>query len=139
MLAAARSNWSAALLALRHKQREAEAAAERKAEEARVRDTRPSLAPVSYAGRYTAALYGDATVDEDGGMLTLSLLPSGPLLCGRLEHWHFDTFTVRFEDRSLPRGFVTFGLDAHGAVAEMRIDVPNPDFNFRELEFKRVP
>jgi hypothetical protein len=34
---------------------------------------------------------------------------------------------------------VTFTLDAHGKVAEMKIAVPNPDFDFTELEFKRAP
>jgi len=36
-----------------------------------------------------------------------------------------------------PKGFVTFTLDAHGQVAEMKLDDPNPDFDFTELEFKR--
>ena len=39
--------------------------------------------------------------------------------------------------RSYPRGWVTFALDPQGRVSEMKIDVPNPDFDFKELEFKR--
>lgn len=38
-----------------------------------------------------------------------------------------------------PKGFVTFTLNAQGKVDEMKIDVPNPDFDFTELEFKRAP
>jgi hypothetical protein len=38
---------------------------------------------------------------------------------------------------AFPKGFVTFTLDSQGKVDEMKIDVPNPDFNFQELEFKR--
>jgi len=38
-----------------------------------------------------------------------------------------------------PRGWVTFTLDPQGRVGEMKIDVPNPDFDFKELEFKRRP
>ena len=34
-------------------------------------------------------------------------------------------------------GTVQFVLDAYGAVAEMKIDVPNEDFWFTELEFRR--
>jgi hypothetical protein len=30
-------------------------------------------------------------------------------------------------------------IDSQGRVSEMKIDVPNPDFDFTELEFKRVP
>ena len=32
----------------------------------------------------------------------------------------------------------TFVLDAQGKVSEMKLDVPNPDFDFKELEFKRL-
>ena len=29
-------------------------------------------------------------------------------------------------------------MNAQGKVDEMKIDVPNPDFDFKELEFKRA-
>jgi hypothetical protein len=29
-------------------------------------------------------------------------------------------------------------MNARGQVEEMKIDVPNPDFDFKELEFKRA-
>jgi hypothetical protein len=38
----------------------------------------------------------------------------------------------------LPSGFMTFILNAEGKVAEVKVDVPNPDFDFTELEFKKV-
>lgn len=65
-----------------------------------------------------------------------------PNFVGDLEHWHYDTFRVKWRDQIVypfPKGFVTFTLDAQGAVGEMKIDLSNPDFNFDELEFKRVP
>lgn len=39
----------------------------------------------------------------------------------------------------LPRGYVTLLLDAQGKPVEMKLDVPNPDFDFKELELKRAP
>ncbi|HYE16175.1 MAG TPA: DUF3471 domain-containing protein, partial [Pyrinomonadaceae bacterium] len=59
-----------------------------------------------------------------------------------LEHWHFDTFRIKWRESIVypfPRGFVTFTLDQQGRASEMKIDVPNPDFDFTELEFKRAP
>jgi hypothetical protein len=38
---------------------------------------------------------------------------------------------------NFPRGFVTFTIDKTGATDEMKIDQPNNDFWFYELEFKR--
>ncbi len=57
-------------------------------------------------------------------------------------YWHFDTFRVKWRDSIVypfTRGFVTFTLNAQGKIDEMKVDVPNPDFNFKELEFKRKP
>jgi hypothetical protein len=58
-----------------------------------------------------------------------------------LEHWQYDTFRVKWREGisyPFPKGSVTFTLYAQGKVDEMKIDVPNPDFDFKELEFKRV-
>ena len=134
-----RRDWSANYLA-RHRQAEAAAEAEaRKTEEARVTGTRPSLALGKYAGTYGGEMYGEARVAEEQGRLVLRLAPAANFV-GDLEHWHYDTFRLRWRasvSYPFPRGFVTFGLNASGQVDEMKIDVPNPDFDFKELEFKR--
>jgi uncharacterized protein DUF3471 len=78
-------------------------------------------------------------VAEENGKLVLRLVPS-PKFVGDLEHWHFDTFRITWRDSIVypfPRGFVTFLLDAKGKISEMKINVPNPDFIFTELELKR--
>ena len=85
-------------------------------------------------------MYGDATVSEESGRLVLKLKAS-PNFVGDLEHWHFDTFAVKWRDSVVypfGRGFVTFVIDAQGKVSELKLDVPNPDFDFKELEFKRL-
>lgn len=141
LLGAPPRDWSAEYVARARAAREREEAAARRLEEARVPGTKPSLPLASYAGTYGGAMYGDAKVSEEGGRLVLRLLPS-PNYVGDLEHWHFDTFRLKWRESVVypyPRGWVTFNLDAQGKVGEMKIDVPNPDFDFKELEFKRAP
>ena len=132
-------DWSTEYL-LRSKQgQQAQAAEEKQIEDARVPNTKPSLALPSYAGTYSGTMFGDARVADENGKLVLRLVPS-PNFVGDLEHWHFDTFRVTWRDSIVypfPRGFVTFLLDAKGKISEMKIDVPNPDFIFTELELKR--
>jgi len=114
-------------------------AAARKVEESRIPNTKPSVALANYAGTYSGALYGDATVTEENGKLVVRLM-SSPNFVGDLEHWHFDTFNIKWRSSIVypfGRGFVTFTLDGNGKVNEMKIDVPNPDFDFTELEFKK--
>jgi hypothetical protein len=43
--------------------------------------------------------------------------------CRLLEHWHFDTFRVRFDTPVLPAVPVTFRLNAAGKVAEVELDM----------------
>lgn len=71
----------------------------------------------------------------------LRLLPA-PDFVGDLEHWHYDTFRLKWRSSVVypfPKGFVTFTLDARGKTEDLKIDVPNNDFDFKELEFKRQP
>jgi hypothetical protein len=85
-------------------------------------------------------MYGDAKITEENGKLVLRLVPT-PNFVGDLEHWQYDTFRVKWRPSIVypfPKGFVTFTLDAHGQVDEMKIDDPNPDFDFKELKFNRV-
>ena len=134
-----RRDWSADYQARVRAARERTEAELKKLEDARVPGTKPSLAPAAYAGTYTGQMFGDALVAEEGGRLVVRLAPS-PNFIGDLEHWHFDTFRIKWRESIVypfPRGFVTFTLDPHGKVSEMKLDVPNPDFDFRELEFKR--
>ncbi|HEV2864689.1 MAG TPA: serine hydrolase [Pyrinomonadaceae bacterium] len=134
-------DWSADYLKRRDAGRAAEEAEEKKVEAARAANTKPSLPLEAYAGTYTGVMFGDAKVAVENGRLVVRLAPS-PNFVGDLEHWHYDTFSIRWRDSIVypfGRGFVTFNLDARGQVDEMKIDVPNPDFDFKELEFKRAP
>ncbi len=100
--------------------------------------TSPSLPLEAYTGRYGGAMYGDATVTMEGGGLVLRLLPA-PDLVADLEHLHHDTFLIRWrkEFAWFGEGTAHFVLDALGSVEEVRLDVPNDDLWFHELELKR--
>jgi CubicO group peptidase (beta-lactamase class C family) len=133
-------DWSGELLA-RTKAGEAEDKDEEKRlEDERAKNTKPSRALEKYAGTYSGPMYGDAKITMENGKLVLRLTPA-PNFVGDLEHWQYDTFRVKWRDSIVypfPKGFVTFTLNAQGQVDEMKLDVPNPDFNFNELEFKRA-
>jgi CubicO group peptidase (beta-lactamase class C family) len=136
-----RRDWNSELLVRNKDGEAARKAADRKRELSRVPQTKLSLPLPAYAGTYTGEMFGDAKVTEEEGKLVVRFVPS-PLFVGDLEHWHFDTFRVKWRDSIVypfTRGFVTFTLNSQGRVDEMKIDVPNPDFDFKELEFKRKP
>lgn len=104
----------------------------------RVLGTSPSLDLKEYAGTYTCELYGDCLVRVDGDHLAFEFEPT-PLFQGTFNHWHYDTFRLNWTtDMMLPSGTGNFIIDANGKVEELRVDVPNPDFDFTELEFIKM-
>lgn len=104
----------------------------------RVKNTKPSLTLESYTGTYGGDLYGNAEVTIEKGHLVLDFLPS-KILIGDLSHWHYDTFEIKLRNSpTLPKGLVQFILGADGKVNELKVDIPNPDFLFTELEFKKL-
>lgn len=132
-------DWSAEYLARVTAGRAAEARLDDLKVAARVKDTKPSLDLSGYAGTYNAQLYGDATVSVENGKLVLRLTKS-PNLVADLDHWHYDTFEIHWRPSTVynfPRGFVTFTLNGEAKTDEMKIDQPNNDFWFYELEFRR--
>lgn len=100
--------------------------------------TQPSLELAAYAGDYSDAIYGAATVALRAGALQLVLLPSKRRLFGALQHWHHDTFRVDFPDQFLPFALVRFDLDHAGSITGFRIDCPIADFDFAALDFRRM-
>ena len=136
---APKRDWNAEALQ-RAKQNEAREAEEIKKKDAtRVSGTKPTLALKDYAGTYSGEMYGDVTVTEENGKLVLRLVPA-PNFVADLEHWHYDTFQIKWRDSvnyNFPRGWVTFTIDQNGKTDRLIIDQPNNDFWFYELEFKR--
>jgi CubicO group peptidase (beta-lactamase class C family) len=82
-------------------------------EKARVRDTKPSRPLDAYAGDYEDQPHGTMAMQLKDGKLTLTFA-GGEV--ADLEHWHYDTFRVRWRDRIYDYAdtFATFALDAEG-------------------------
>ena len=103
-------------------------------------NTKPTLSASAYAGIYSSQMYGDVTIAEENGKLVMRFGPS-PNFVADLEHWHYDTFQIKWRPSvayNFPRGFVTFTIDKNGKTDQLKIDQPNNDFWFYELELKRT-
>jgi CubicO group peptidase (beta-lactamase class C family) len=93
-----------------------------------------------YTGLYGGPMYGDAGVTLEKGKLVLNFTPA-PVFISDLTHLHYDTFKLKLRNTFsfIPAGSgtVRFIRDKDGKVVEMKVDIPNNDFWFDELEFKR--
>ena len=64
---------------------------------------------------------------------------NGPDLVADLTHWHHDTFLITWR-KPFPwwgEGWAQFLMDNRGRVTELKLDVPNEDFWFHELELRK--
>jgi CubicO group peptidase (beta-lactamase class C family) len=93
-------------------------------------------------GTFRDAWYGDMKISQlKNGSLEMDFLPT-PALIGDMEHWHHNSWIVRWRNAPLPPNdvFVTFSLDAEGNVngATMKPVSPFTDFSydFKDLNFK---
>jgi CubicO group peptidase (beta-lactamase class C family) len=131
-------DWSGILLPRERQSSTAENARRAAAVRQTVPNTSPSLPLSAYAGTYGGAMYGDASVTLEGGRLVLRLLPN-PDFVADLRHLQFDTFVIEWR-RAWPwfgAGTAQFLLSPAGRVTELKLDVPNEDFWFTELELRR--
>ena len=106
-------------------------AAVRAAGAARAADSKPPLALDRYAGVYSDAWYGSATMGMEGGKLVFRL-DHTPKAVGDLEPWQYDTFKVKWRDRTIEDAFLTFALNADGRIDHMTMKAVSPlaDFSF---------
>ncbi|MFN7949817.1 MAG: serine hydrolase [Blastocatellia bacterium] len=140
MLGVPPRDWNGEFLARAKGNKEVEAAEDKRLVEARIPNTKPTLALSSYAGTYSGDLYGPVIVTEENGHLVLRMGRS-PNLVADLEHWHYDTFQIHWRPSvayAFPRGFVNFTIDQQGRTDQLKINQPNNDFWFYELELHRA-
>jgi len=131
-LGAKPKDWVAAFQSVRAEQKAQAKEAVAKAAGARNAASKPSLPLASYAGRYRDPWYGDVLVEPAGAGLAMRFTHT-PILVGTLEHWQYDTFVVRWKDRTLDAdAYVTFTLDPDGKVARLAMKAvsPSTDFSF---------
>ena len=131
-------DWSESLLGSWRSARRGFEARQDRFEAGRVEGTQPSLPLPDYAGTYGGPMYGDATIAVEGDGLVLRLIPN-PDLVADLTHLHHDTFLIEWRNTFawFGKGAATFVLGPLGEVLEMRLDVPNDDLWFHELELKK--
>ena len=100
----------------------------------------PSAPLATYAGAYTDDWYGRIVVGQDARGLTVNFTNT-PRMTGRLEHYQYDTFVARFDDKGIEPAYLTFALDADGKVARATLKPVSPtaDFSFDYQDLLLVP
>ena len=101
----------------------------------------PSLPVARYTGDYVDPWYGRIAVRPVGGKLTIDF-KSTPRMAGTLEHWQYDSFVTRFDDKAIEPAYVTFGLDADGKVERVTMKAVSPladfSYDYHDLQFAPV-
>ncbi len=86
----------------------------------RVSNTRPRLNNSGYKGEYNNDFYGKMKVSTSSNKLILS---RGDALKGTLNHWHYDTFTVRWnsprERGAFGNEFISFHFSTKNEVVSL--------------------
>ena len=99
----------------------------------------PSLPLERYAGTYKDAWYGNIEVALVDGKLRIDF-KSTPRMGGVLEHWQYDTFVTRFDDKTIEPAYVTFGLDADGKIERVTMKAASPiadfSYDYQDLLFR---
>jgi CubicO group peptidase (beta-lactamase class C family) len=100
----------------------------------------PSLPLAHYAGTYADRWYGNIDIGHSDGKLTIDF-KSTPRMAGMLEHWQYDTFITRFQDKTIEPAFVSFGLDADGNVERITMKAVSSlaDFSYDYQDLLFLP
>lgn len=135
------ADWIAAFRAARDESLAKAAEAEKKQVQARALNSKPLLELSGYAGDYSDAWYGKATIKLENDKLVLHMTHT-PSMVGELDHWQYDTFKVRWRDRNIPDAFVTFALNPEGKVDQMKMvavsSLADFSFDYHDLLFRPV-
>jgi len=113
------------------------------AEAERQVNSKPSLPLEAYVGTYRDDWYGEIhiSLDKDDRLLFKSARSAA--LHGPLEHFQYDTFIVRWEDRKLNAdAYVSFSMSPEGKIERIRMKAVSPttdfSFDFHDLDLKFV-
>ena len=91
-----------------------------------------------YIGRYQDQIYGQARVIMNGTDAILELLPSKDLLSGKLYYLGNSRYKIKLKDPFLPLGEVVFERNENHEIIGFRLEIPNDDFNFDNLNFQKI-
>ncbi len=135
-----KANWPEKLIANSRKQM-AEGLQKYQAEAAKPARVGPSLPTARYSGTYADPWYGNIEVGETNRKLTIDF-KSTPRMGGALDHWQYDTFITRFDDKTIEPIYVTFDLDAEGKVDRIAMKPVSPladfSYDYQDLLFRPV-
>ncbi len=125
-----RSDWPKVLAEYRQT-RVAAALEELKAPAAQPAKVGPSLPLARYAGDYLDPWYGPISIRLEQDELVLDFKQT-PGMTGKLDHWQFETFRTRWDDRGTEPAYVTFALTAEGTIEKITMKAVSPfaDFSF---------
>ncbi len=132
------TDWSAMFMNYSQNKQKQENARVQNLMDLRIDPPNHSLPLDDYAGTYGGPMYGNTKVWLENDTLRFQMVPT-PLFHGWLEPMNHDTFILHWSEvHMLPIGTAQFIVDGHGKTEELRMDVPNDDFWFDELEMKRL-
>jgi CubicO group peptidase (beta-lactamase class C family) len=101
----------------------------------------PSLPLARYAGTFNDPWYGNIEIALVKGKLTIDF-KSTPNMGGTLDHWQYDSFTTKFNDKNIEPAYVNFGLDADGKVERITMKPVSPladfSYDYQDLLFSPV-
>ena len=136
------TDWIAAFKAAKEHEEQAAAEVEKRQNNFRAADSKPSLPLEKYAGVYADAWYGTATIRAGDGKLVLSFEHT-PTMVGELQHWQYDTFKTHWRDRTIADAFVSFSLRPDGAIEHFKMAPVSPladfSFDYQDVLFEPVP
>jgi CubicO group peptidase (beta-lactamase class C family) len=134
------NDWPAKFKAFKQ-QRLDEALKAYKAVAAKPANVGPSLPLARYVGTYNDPWYGRVEIAQVKAKLTIDF-KSTPHMAGTLEHWQYDSFVTRFDDKTIEPAYVTFGLDADGRVERITMKPVSPiadfSYDYQDLFFTPV-
>ncbi len=135
-----KTDWTARFTTEKHR-RVSAALQTLKAKSAQPAGVGPSLPVARYVGTYADPWYGNIQVAAADGKLTIEF-KSTPRMAGTLEHWQYDTFVTRFDDKSIEPAYVTFSLDADGRIDRVTMQAVSPradfSYDYQDLLFRPV-
>lgn len=113
------------------------------ANESRAAESKPSLPLEAYVGTFQDPWYGTIHISLEDGALWFRSDRNQPLQ-GRLEHFQYDTFIARWNDRRLKAdAYVSFTLTPEGEADRIKMKAVSPatdfSFDFHDLDLVRVP
>ena len=135
------ADWIAAFKGADEQDEKDAAEAMKKQDSGRAAKSKPSLQLEKYAGVYTDAWYGPATIRVEDAKLVFTL-DHTPAAIADLQHWQYDTFMAHWRDHTIEDAFVTFALKPDGSIDHLTMVAVSPladfSFDYQDLYFTPV-